>query len=41
MRDGHILEPDLLDKYIDREFRERRPRFVVDERPCLPTFSVD
>ena len=30
--DGHILEPlDLWDKYIDPEFRERRPRFVIDE----------
>ncbi|HEY1432544.1 MAG TPA: hypothetical protein VGF39_13075, partial [Stellaceae bacterium] len=29
--DGHILEPlDLWDKYIDPEFRERRPRFVID-----------
>ena len=30
--DGHILEPlDLWDKYIDPEFRERRPRFVIDD----------
>src|SRR5206468_9274383 len=30
--DGHILEPvDLWDKYIDPKFRERRPRFVIDE----------
>src|SRR6266705_868311 len=30
--DGHILEPlDLWDSYIDPEFRERRPRFVIDE----------
>src|SRR3954465_6958747 len=30
--DGHILEPlDLWDKYIDPEFRERRPRVVIDE----------
>src|SRR5438046_5567167 len=30
--DGHILEPlDLWDTYIDPEFRERRPRFVIDE----------
>src|SRR3954471_14255298 len=30
--DGHLLEPlDLWDKYIDPEFRERRPRFVIDE----------
>src|ERR1700751_5659662 len=30
--DGHILEPlDLWDKYIDPEFRERRPRHVIDE----------
>src|SRR5262249_10173588 len=30
--DGHILEPlDLWEKYIDPEFRERRPRFVIDE----------
>src|ERR1700716_4054521 len=30
--DGHILEPlNLGDKYIDPEFRERRPRFVIDE----------
>src|SRR5437660_5308418 len=30
--DGHILEPlDLWDKYIDPAFRERRPRFVIDE----------
>src|ERR1041384_7388077 len=30
--DGHILEPvDLWDTYIDPEFRERRPRFVVDD----------
>ena len=29
--DGHILEPlDLWDRYIDPEFRERRPRFVID-----------
>jgi hypothetical protein len=28
--DGHILEPlDLWDRYIDPEFRERRPRFVI------------
>src|SRR5260370_41087096 len=30
--DGHILEPlDLWDKYIDPEFRERRPQFVIDQ----------
>src|SRR4029079_4027330 len=30
--DGHILEAlDLWDNYIDPEFRERRPRFVIDE----------
>src|SRR5882762_6385066 len=30
--DGHILEPlDLWDRYIDPKFRERRPRFVIDE----------
>ena len=30
--DGHILEPlDLWDKYIDPAFRERRPRFTIDE----------
>src|SRR6201997_3703683 len=30
--DGHILEPlDLWDKYIDPEYRERRPRFTIDE----------
>src|SRR5438477_10954087 len=30
--DGHILEPlDLWDRYIDPEFRERRPRFVIDD----------
>jgi len=30
--DGHILEPlDLWDHYIDPAFRERRPRFVIDE----------
>src|ERR1041385_8635022 len=30
--DGHILEPlDLWDHYIDPKFRERRPRFVIDE----------
>ena len=30
--DGHILEPlDLWDTYIDPAFRERRPRFVIDE----------
>src|SRR5713101_7972243 len=30
--DGHILEPlDLWDKYIDPKFRERRPRFVIDD----------
>ena len=30
--DGHILEPlDLWDKYIDPAFRERRPRFVIDD----------
>jgi len=30
--DGHILEPlDLWDKYIDPEFRERRPRFTIDD----------
>ena len=30
--DGHILEPlDLWDTYIDPEFRERRPRFVIDD----------
>ena len=30
--DGHILEPlDLWDKYIEPEYRERRPRFTIDE----------
>ena len=30
--DGHILEPlDLWEKYIDPKFRERRPRFTIDE----------
>src|SRR6201981_624605 len=30
--DGHILEPvDLWDTYMDPEFRERRPRFTIDE----------
>ena len=30
--DGHILEPlDLWDRYIDPEFRKRRPRFVIDD----------
>ena len=30
--DGHILEPlDLWDKYMDPAFRERRPRFVIDD----------
>src|ERR1700719_4553455 len=30
--DGHVLEPlDLWDHYIDPAFRERRPRFVIDE----------
>src|SRR5207237_104995 len=30
--DGHILEPlDLWERYIDPEFRERRPRFVIDD----------
>src|SRR6202048_2154739 len=30
--DGHILEPlDLWDNYIAPEFRDRRPRFVIDE----------
>ena len=30
--DGHILEPlDLWDRYMDPEFQERRPRFVIDE----------
>ena len=30
--DGHILEPlDLWDKYIDPAYRERRPRFTIDE----------
>jgi hypothetical protein len=30
--DGHILEPlNLWDDYIDPAFRERRPRFVVDD----------
>src|SRR5512134_1924600 len=30
--DRHILEPlDLWDRYIDPEFRERRPQFVIDE----------
>src|SRR5437867_13230630 len=30
--DRHILEPlDLWDRYIDPEFRERRPRFVIDD----------
>ena len=29
--DGHILEPlTLWDDYIDPEFRERRPQFVID-----------
>ena len=36
--DGHILEPlDLWDRYIDPEFRERRPRFAPFQqrsRPC-------
>ena len=30
--DGHILDPlDLSDNYIDPEFREHRPRFVIDD----------
>src|SRR5215475_15712249 len=30
--DGHILEPlDLWDTYMDPGFRDRRPRFVIDE----------
>src|SRR5271163_1054337 len=30
--DGHILEPlNLWDEYIDPKFRERRPRFTIDE----------
>src|SRR6266404_3108407 len=30
--DGHILEPlDLWDKYIDPQYRERRPRFAIDQ----------
>jgi hypothetical protein len=30
--DGHILEPlNLCDDYIDPAFRERRPRFVIDD----------
>src|SRR5215472_2742507 len=30
--DGHILEPlTLWDDYIDPAFRDRRPRFVIDE----------
>ena len=30
--DGHILEPlSLCDDYIDPAFRERRPRFVIDD----------
>jgi predicted TIM-barrel fold metal-dependent hydrolase len=30
--DGHILEPlDLWDTYMDPEFREPRPRFVIDD----------
>ena len=30
--DGHILEPlSPWDEYIDPGFRERRPRFVIDE----------
>src|SRR6476659_2249191 len=30
--DGHILEPlDLWDNYIEPAYRERRPRFVIDE----------
>src|ERR1700749_3992936 len=30
--DGHILEPlDLWDNYIDPAFRERRPKFVIDD----------
>src|SRR5216117_1295402 len=30
--DGHILEPlDLWDNYIEPAFRERRPRFLIDE----------
>src|ERR1051326_6127393 len=30
--DGHILQPlNLWDEYIDPGFRERRPRFVIDE----------
>jgi hypothetical protein len=30
--DGHVLEPfSLWRAYIDPEFRERRPRLVIDE----------
>ena len=30
--DGHILEPlTLWDDYIDPEFKERGPRFVIDD----------
>src|SRR6202011_1493595 len=30
--DGPLLEPlDLWDNYIDPAFRDRRPRFVIDE----------
>src|SRR5262249_56758993 len=30
--DGHILEPvDLWDTYLDPGFRERRPRFVIED----------
>ena len=30
--DGHILEPlNLWDDYIGPAFRERRPRFVIDD----------
>jgi uncharacterized protein len=30
--DGHILEPlDLWDNYIEPAYRERRPRFVIDD----------
>jgi uncharacterized protein len=30
--DAHILEPlTLWDDYIDPAFRERRPRFVIDD----------
>jgi hypothetical protein len=41
--DGHILEPlNLWDDYIDPAFRERRPRFVIDddgkERPSRASF---